>query len=50
MNIDHPKVVFGDKLFADKSVSVDDICETLKTSRTTLYRYVRLRGNSRVRG
>lgn len=49
MNRDHPKVVLANKLFADKSTSIEDICETLKISKTTLYRYVRMRGNSWAR-
>jgi DNA invertase Pin-like site-specific DNA recombinase len=39
---DSPKVVLASKLFVDKSVNLDDICATLKISRTTLYRYVEL--------
>ncbi len=42
-----PKVVLAKKLFADKSVNLDDICVTLKISKTTLYRYVAL-GTGRV--
>lgn len=49
MSPDHPKIVLANKLFADKSTSIEDICQTLKISRTTLYRYVRVRGNSWVR-
>ncbi|WP_369015742.1 helix-turn-helix domain-containing protein [Gimesia maris] len=29
-------------MFRDKSNSIDDICDTLKISRTTLYKYVSL--------
>ena len=36
------KVVLGKKLHADKSLEIDDICRTLRLSRSTLYRYVRL--------
>ena len=36
------KVVFAKKLHADKSIEIDDICKTLRLSRSTLYRYVRL--------
>jgi DNA invertase Pin-like site-specific DNA recombinase len=39
LNPDDPKVVLASKLFADKSVNLDDICATLKISKTTLYRY-----------
>ena len=35
-----PKVVLAKKLYQDKSISLDDICATLKMSRSTLYRYV----------
>lgn len=40
----NPRVVLAAKLHKDKSVSIDDICETLKISRTTLYRYLELAG------
>src|ERR1700733_13439959 len=36
------KVALANKLFADKSVDPDDICATLKISKTTLYRYVEI--------
>ena len=36
------KVVLAKKLHADKSLEIDDICQTLKMSRSTFYRYVRL--------
>ena len=36
------KVALANKLFADKSVDMDDICATLKISKTTLYRYVEI--------
>ena len=49
MGPDHPKIVLANKLYADKSTSIEDICETLKNSKTTLYRYVRMRGNSWAR-
>jgi DNA invertase Pin-like site-specific DNA recombinase len=39
LNPDDPKIVLANKLFADKSVNLDDICATLKISKTTLYRY-----------
>ena len=41
-----PRVVLAQKLFRDNSISVDDICATLKISRTTLYKYV---GMERIR-
>ena len=37
-----PRVVLAQKLFRDKSNSIDDICDTFKISRTTLYKYVLL--------
>jgi DNA invertase Pin-like site-specific DNA recombinase len=44
---DDPKVSLAGKLFADKSVNPDDICATLKSSKTTLYRYAAIaKGNS----
>jgi len=36
------KVALANKLFADKSVDLDDICATLKISKTALYRYVEI--------
>ena len=35
-----PKVQTAKKLYADKSFSIGDICNTLKISRATLYRYL----------
>jgi DNA invertase Pin-like site-specific DNA recombinase len=40
MQPNEPKVVLANKLYCDKTVSLDDICATLKMSRSTLYRYV----------
>jgi DNA invertase Pin-like site-specific DNA recombinase len=37
---DTPRVVLANKLFRDKSVGVDDICGTLRISRSTLHRYI----------
>ncbi|MHC4176879.1 MAG: recombinase family protein [Planctomycetota bacterium] len=39
---DEAKVVLAKKLHADKSLEIDDICETLRISRSTFYRYVRM--------
>ncbi len=36
------RVVLAKKLHADKSLDIDDICRTLRISRSTLYRYVQL--------
>lgn len=38
---DEPRVVLAQKMFADKTVSIQDICDTMKISRATLYRYVK---------
>ena len=35
-----PRVVTAKKLYEDKSIPIDDICETLKISRPTLYRWL----------
>lgn len=40
MRPNEPKVVLAKKLYRDKTVSLDDICATLKMSKSTLYRYV----------
>jgi len=39
---DDTKVVLAKKLHADKSLEIDDICKTLRISRSRFYRYVRL--------
>ena len=39
---EEPKVILAKKLHADKSLEIDDICKTLRISRSTFYRYVRL--------
>ncbi len=44
-----PKVILANKLFCDRSVEVDDICKTLRISRSTLYRYVTMCGNQDIR-
>ena len=36
------KSCLGKKLHADKTLEIDDICRTLRISRSTFYRYVRL--------
>ena len=36
------KVVLAKKLRVDKSLEIEDICKTLRISRSTFYRYVRL--------
>ena len=35
-----PKVLTAKKMYQDRSVEVRDICQTLRISRSTLYRYV----------
>jgi DNA invertase Pin-like site-specific DNA recombinase len=35
-----PKVFLAKKLYRDKTISLDDICATLKMSKSTLYRYI----------
>ncbi len=42
MASDESRIVLAQKLFADKSISIEDICQTLRVSRSTLYRYVRM--------
>lgn len=46
--IDHPTVRMAKKMSKDHSVSVIDICRTLKISRATFYRYVALQESSRT--
>lgn len=42
MASEEARVVLAKKLHADKSLGIDDICKTLRISRSTFYRYVRL--------
>ena len=35
-----PQIVMAKKMFADKSLAIGDICQTLKVSRATFYRWV----------
>jgi DNA invertase Pin-like site-specific DNA recombinase len=42
------KVMLATKLFADKSVDLDDICATLKISKTTLNRYLDIRSGCEI--
>jgi len=35
------KIVLAKKLHTDKTLEIDDICKTLRISRSTFYRYVR---------
>jgi DNA invertase Pin-like site-specific DNA recombinase len=39
---DPAKVAMAKKLYADKTNSVSDICKTLRISRATLYRYLKM--------
>ena len=39
--VDDAKVVLAKKLHKDHSLSIDDICKSLRISRSTYYRYVR---------
>jgi DNA invertase Pin-like site-specific DNA recombinase len=43
MNPDDPKIKMAKKMFADKSISIGDICKTLNISRASLYRYQGMR-------
>ena len=44
--IDKARVFAAQKLQADHMLSIDQICETLRISRSTYYRYLRLNGRS----
>ena len=50
MRPNEPKVVLARKLYQDKSISLDDICATLKMSKSTLYRYVAMRSDEEADG
>ena len=43
ITIDNPKVRMANKMYADKSIEIRDICKTLNISRPTLYRYVNMK-------
>jgi len=45
MKADDRCIVLANKLFKDKSIDVDDLCVSLKISKSTLYRYVRAERN-----
>ncbi len=45
----NPKVILANKLYSDRSVDPDDICKTLKISKSTLYRYVVMCDNQDAR-
>jgi len=49
LNANSPKVILANKLFCDRSIELEDICETLKISKSTLYRYVAMCGNRDIR-
>lgn len=38
---DDPKIITARKMYENKSLSIDDICKTLKVSRSTFFRYVK---------
>lgn len=39
---DDPRVVAAKRMHADLSISISEICETLKISKATLYRYIKM--------
>ncbi len=45
MRPNEPKVVLARKLYRDKTINLDDICATLKMSKSTLYRYVAMKSD-----
>ena len=42
IDVSDARIVMAKKLHADKSLEIDDICKTLRISRSTFYRYVRM--------
>jgi len=40
---DHPKVKLAKTMYADKTITLEDICNTLHVSRSTLHRYLSLK-------
>ena len=47
---DIKKVALAQRLYEDKKNSIDDICKTLRVSRSTLYRYVQVKRKAPVDG
>ena len=47
---DAKKVALAQKLYDDTTNSIDDICKTLRVSRSTLYRYIKKQGASSPNG
>src|SRR5450432_3153556 len=45
MKTNDRRIVLANKLLKDKSIGVDDICATLKISKSTLYRYAGIERN-----
>jgi hypothetical protein len=45
MKVNDRRIVLANKLLKDKSIGVDDICTTLKISKSTLYRYAGIERN-----
>jgi ACT domain-containing protein len=43
-------VALAQRLYDDKTNSIDDICKTLRVSRSTLYRYVQVKRKAPVDG
>jgi len=42
INSDHPKVIAAKRMHQDKHISIDEICNALKISRPSLYRYLNM--------
>lgn len=47
---DNPKVRMAKKMHEDKTISIYEICSTLKISKATFYRYITLSNNGIVNG
>jgi DNA invertase Pin-like site-specific DNA recombinase len=47
LDAEEAKVRAAKRLAADKSIPIDDICDTLKISKSTYYRYVAMQSNER---
>jgi DNA invertase Pin-like site-specific DNA recombinase len=47
---DAKKVALAQRLYADKGNTIDDICKTLRVSRSTLYRYINAKQGPPVGG
>ena len=47
ISIDDPRVTLAKKMHKNKEISIKEICNTLKISRSSLYRYLTMKKNAK---